>query len=142
MSNTTKGGIDGLSGGSVGGWLVPPEKVYIRVNDQTLDSFAPNAPRPDVVAAGMCKDPLVGISYRINGEILQNYENLGFFVERNGNWLELPGSPVNLSECRQNATALTNLLASPPFKLSGVERVGNDLVISGLLIPKNPEMVC
>jgi SAM-dependent methyltransferase len=136
MSNGIKGGIDGVSRGCVNGWLAPLERVYVRAGNQTLGSFLPNAPRPDVVAAGICADPLVGIAYRIDGEMLQNHEAIGFFVKRNDKWIALPGSPVNLSECRSNARGLAGLLASPPFVITSAERCGDSLCITGLLIPK------
>ena len=40
-----------------------------------------------------------------------------------------------IPEFASNDNALANLLASPPFILSGVERSGHNLVITGILIP-------
>ncbi len=131
-----RGGIDGVSRGCVSGWLVPPEPVYVRAGDLTVASFAPDAARADVVAAGKCENPRVGIAFRIDGEILADHAALGFFVKRANGWVELPGSPVDLSECRRNARTLAGLLASPPLIVTDIRQSGGDVVITGLLIPQ------
>ena len=129
-----KGGVDGFRNGRVGGWIVPTEEIIVEIGGVRVDSFVPNALRPDVVAAGVTENPNIGISYNLDWEKIAVGDTLNFAVSRGEALTSLPGAPVNLEPIRQNAKQLRNFLAVPPFVINGVERVGDDLIFKGNLI--------
>lgn len=129
-----KGGVDGFRNGKVGGWIVPPEEIIVEIGGRRVDSFMPNAFRPDVVAAGVTENPNIGISYNLDWEKIAEGNALNFSVLRANGLVRLPGAPVELEPIRQNAKQLRNFLAVPPFVVNEVEHSGDDLIFKGNLI--------
>ncbi|MGH8557172.1 MAG: hypothetical protein ACRESZ_06860 [Methylococcales bacterium] len=132
-----KGGIDGFRNGIIAGWVVPTACINVELDGRFVDTTIPNAPRPDVVAAGLTNDQNVGIAYRLDWEKIAEGDALNFSAKLGDKQISLPGAPIELEPIRHNAKQLRNLLALPPFDLDAPERSGDDLIFQGNLISYN-----